>query len=134
MFHTCEHFSIKELVPKDTYNKYRERAWMFIDPRLCVVLDELRKQVGPVVINSVAWDRNESGFRHPGCEYYSPTSQHSHGRAADCVSNSWEASNVRQKILSGEIQFSYPVTLEDNVSWLHIDVRNSTKPVTIFQP
>ena len=127
-----KYFQIQELVPKAIYEKYGQRSWWFIDPRLCVVLDELREQTGTAIIINNA-NRNWSGFRTPEFTGYSPTSQHSHGRAADCVAD-WDVSYVREMIVNGEIKFSYPVSIEDQVSWLHIDVRNQDEQVRVFQP
>lgn len=57
-----KYFDIQELVPQYIYARYMHAADWFIDPRLGVVLDELREQVGhPVYVNTGKHDQR--GFR-----------------------------------------------------------------------
>ena len=49
------YFSIKELVCPHVYDKFREYAWNFFDPRLLETLLVIREKCGlPIVINNWA--------------------------------------------------------------------------------
>ena len=51
----CQKFTIKELVSKQVYQKFGERAWMFFDEQLLRDLDTLRLYHGlPIPINNWA--------------------------------------------------------------------------------
>ena len=133
-----KHFTIDELLPPHVATYWGERGWMFLDPRLLVIIDELREYINrPVIVNSKAYGRQWSGFRTPEYKKYSPMSQHSHGRAIDGVGD-WSPEEIRQDILVGKINFTYSVTIETHDvtpdhDWLHIDVRNNTGFINEFK-
>ena len=54
----CKHFAIHELVPKEVYEKYGERAWQFLDVHALVQLDMLRVRYGSMTINNYFWGGN----------------------------------------------------------------------------
>ena len=129
-----KHFRIYELVPKHIYNKFGENAWKFIDPRLIEMIDKLKEDFpsGSITINNYHWNgnRNWSGLRTPGSPYYSETSQHSFGRAVDCLFSKYDIEEVRQYIIASQDVYKYIKGIELDVSWLHIDVRNEDKLIT----
>lgn len=133
----CSHFAIQELVPPHIYRKRGEKAWQLLDDRLLLTLERLRTKYGPMTINTWAngGDRQWSGLRTPGSPYYSETSQHSFGRAADCLFRDHSAEDVRQDILESpnSEMFRLINSLELGVSWLHIDVRNCDR-ILAFKP
>ena len=50
-----DYFGIKELVCPHVYDKFREHAWQFFDPRLLETLLVIREKIGlPIVINNWA--------------------------------------------------------------------------------
>lgn len=120
----AKHFKIVELVPPNVHNARGEKAWELIDPRLIEILDRLRSRYGKMTVNNWFWggEREWSGLRTPDSPYYSPYSQHSFGRAADCLFADVSVEEVRADILGGG--FSFVGGIEEDVSWLHIDVRN----------
>jgi len=132
----CEHFSIQELVPPSVYQKRGEKAWELIDTRLLITLDRLRKRYGPTTVNNwfTGGDRQWSGLRTPDSPYYSPFSQHTFGRAADCLFNNITAEEVRQDILADpdHEDFEFINSMELGVSWLHFDVRNAKRIKTFY--
>ena len=131
----CQYFGIGELVPPSVYEDRGDKAWALIDPRLIEVLDSLRLQLDtPLTVNNWhrAVSRTQSGLRTAESEHYSQYSQHSFGRAADVIG--YPAEEIRQAIRSKEIVLPYPVWIELEVDWLHVDVRNSSDPVTFFRP
>jgi hypothetical protein len=132
--YTCDHFSIHELVPRSVYEKRGEKAWQLLDERLLITLDRLRKRYGSTTVNNWYWgkDREWSGLRTKESPYYSPFSQHTFGRAADCLFANISADEVRQDILASpnDSAFEYIGSLELGVSWLHFDVRNCERIMT----
>ena len=125
-----KHFKAHELVDPTTYVKWGEKSFMFIDDRLLRVLDHLRGVFGSATINNWKFggDREWSGFRTPDSKWYIPTSQHSHGRAADVLFSKATVQEVRDYIQSPEfygmcIGWGFSVTVEEDVKWLHVDVR-----------
>lgn len=128
---TCIYFKIHELVPPEVYKEKGEKAWELLDSRLLKQLDLLRIHFGPMTVNNYYWGgtREWSGLRTPVSPYYSPYSQHTFGRAADCLFKNFTAEDVRQEILKrrNEEWCKYINSLELNVSWLHFDVRNCNR-------
>jgi hypothetical protein len=129
----CEHFAIHELVPPEIYNDRGEKAWESLDSRALVTLDQLRKAYGPITVNNWFWgkDRVASGLRIPGQKEYRPNSQHTFGRAFDCVFSKINPEIVRQEILRNQDMFPYIMSIELNTTtWLHFDVRNCDRIMT----
>lgn len=130
----CNHFSIHELVPRSVYEKRGEKAWQLLYERLLITLDRLRERYGSTTVNNWYWnkDREWSGLRTKESPYYSPYSQHSFGRAADCLFSSISAEEVRQDILASPNDSAFELigSLELGVSWLHFDVRNCERIMT----
>ena len=124
----CEHFEIHELVPPNVFAERGERAWELLDERLLISLDLLRKRFGPMTVNNYYWgkDREWSGLRTSDSPYYSRFSQHSFGRAADCLFKNKTAEEVRKEIINNpdDPDFELIGSVELGVSWLHFDVRN----------
>ena len=123
-----QYFEIHELVPQHIYEKYGERAWKFIDDRLILTLDTLKETFsnGTMTINNYKWGGNRkwSGLRTPISSWYSETSMHSFGKAADMVFSNYTADDVRAYILKNLDLFPYIKGLELGVSWVHLDTRN----------
>ena len=137
----CKHFKAHELVPPAIYDKFGERSFMFLDDRLLKLCDALREEFGSATINNYKWggDRVASGLRSPDSPYYSPTSQHSFGRAVDILFKDYSAERVRSVIKDDSTIWKNgtglnSITLEDGVSWLHIDIRNGKAGVNSFKP
>ena len=136
-----KHFKAHELVPPEIYKKWGDRSFMFIDDRLLRLIDALRDEFGSATINNYKYggDRQWSGLRTNGSPYYSRTSQHSFGRAADIIFSNIDAEQVRGEIKE-DPQFWLnsagcdSITLEDGVSWVHVDVRNGAKGINSFSP
>jgi len=124
-----KHFKIQELVPKELYQLVKEDTlWGLIDERLIDTIDALKEKFpqGTMTINNWLWgeDRNQSGLRTKNSKYYSPTSQHSIGKAIDCVFSEYETDSVRQYIINNPDEFPHIKGIELDVSWLHVDVRS----------
>ena len=130
--------NLDEYIPKELYLKFESTPHILIgllDKRLITADQKLRDQFGSVTINNW-WDggnRNWSGIRTPETTLFSLTSQHAHGRASDKLFTV-SAAEVRQYIR--EYWRELGITcIEDNVSWVHSDVRNwSGNELLIVQP
>lgn len=131
----CEYFLIRELVAPGMFEKMGERCWELFDERALISLDAIRHRFGPTIVNN--WhsggDRKWSGFRTPDSPYYSPTSQHSFGRAFDCIFLDTKPWNVIDTIMKNPDDFEFITAVENVEGWLHFDVRNC-KRIKFFTP
>ena len=123
----CDHFKIHELIPPEIFHSLGHRAWGLMDERILVTIDKLQERYGTTTINNYEWGgkRVASGLRTPTSPYYSPTSQHSFGRAVDCLFRDIEVEEVRQDILMHADKYPHIHGIELGTSWLHIDCRNA---------
>lgn len=134
--YTPKHFDLVEFLPKEVYEKLtaetKWKGWMMLDERMLRHADQCREAFGPLTINNwnIGGKRNESGLRVPGMATYNPFSQHSFGRAFDCVSSTWTGEKMRQYILANKDKFPYVTRMEKGTSWLHSDCGNA-EPITL---
>ena len=144
----CRNFEIRELVSRKVFQDRGESAWQLFDPRLLAVIDRLVDKFGACVVNDWPFggkmeyrgyrgrrDLPKSHFtRGAGQDTYSlDYDQHIHGRAIDCHFKKISVPEVRNYILANPQEFPEIKGIELDVSWLHIDVRNSDK-VMAFKP
>ncbi|MBW1841810.1 MAG: hypothetical protein JRI75_08440 [Deltaproteobacteria bacterium] len=134
--HKCKHFAIHELVPRSVFEDRGEKAWELLDDRLLITLDRLRERYGSITVNNWYWgkEREWSGLRTKESPFYSPYSQHTFGRATDCLFSKVSVEEVRQDILamSNDPTFEMIGSVELGVSWLHFDVRNCDRIKTYY--
>ena len=130
----CKHFIVQELVSSKVYAARGEKAWQLLDDRMLMTLDLLREKYGSITINNWKWGGSSEsrGLRTPDSEYYSTYSQHTYGRAADCIFKDVTAEQVRQDILANpnDPAFMLINSFEENTGWLHFDVRNCDRIMT----
>ncbi len=123
------HFRIQELVPKELFLKYykrQDRLWQFLDARAVWTQDKLRDRFGKCYVNT--WfkggNRTYSGLRSFDCTVGAELSQHKFGRAFDSVYDNATPEEIREDILTNDLeQYRYITCLEQDVGWLHFDVR-----------
>lgn len=131
----CQNFDISELVPEKIYSQYGQEAWELLDDRLLITIDAVSDFFGSCVINDYmsGGRRQWSGLRTSDCPWYTQRSQHNFGRAVDLVFADITAEKAREKILKHrEKLFPFITSMELNVSWVHIDVRNH-KALKLFE-
>ena len=132
----CHHFAIHELVPPNVFKLRGESAWELLDDRMLMTLDRLRERYGSMTVNNYHWrrEREWSGLRTSDSPFFSRTSQHTFGRAADCLFSNLSAEQVRRDILddSDHEDFELINSLELGVTWLHFDVRNCQRIKTYY--
>jgi len=131
----CRHFIIQELVPPHVYEARKELAWHLLDAGALRMLDLLRDHFGPTVVND--WhnsgNRKWSGLRTAGCPHFSEYSQHTFGRAFDCIFLDTDAHSVRNYVLLHKSEFPEITAVEKGVDWFHFDVRNCVS-IKLFNP
>ena len=128
-------FKIHELVPIRLYNTVHEDVlWQMLDDRLLETIDKIKELLpkGTMVINSYHWggDRGWSGLRTTDSKWYKEGSMHSVGKAVDFVCSEYSADEVRVIIMENLDILTHIKGLELDVSWVHIDVRDSDELIT----
>ena len=123
------HFKAYELVSRECYERFGEGAFKLFDARALESLATVRKAFGRTTVNTWHYGgtRTESGLRVGGMKHYRPYSQHSFGRAFDCVLRGVTSEEAIEYITKNPELFPHVKGIETGVSWLHIDCRNNDK-------
>ena len=137
-----EYFRPEEFLDRETYARIVKAGvnpWVLLDSRILFTADGIRDYFGvPVYLNNWVFggDKQWRGLRNPKAPQYSPTSQHSFGRAIDAHIKDMTAEEVRQAILArpNDSRFRFIMRLEGTVSWLHVDVANVPGRIVVFSP
>ena len=133
----CKHFTLEELLPKQFFSEFfpthGDKLWQLFRPTALKTIDGLRECYGKMFCNNWKWGGHLQfcGYRPPTCGVGSLLSQHRFANAFDLHPQEVSVLEIREDILNGK----WPTIrgLEVNVSWLHIDFRNSDHLIT-FQP
>lgn len=148
MLYVPKYFEVQELVCPHVYNKWKHNPdfiWNFFDPRLLKTLDYLREKLNkPITANnwSVGGNFSQRGLRCNMCDIVRSktnssqiyVSSHILGRACDFDVKGMTAQEVRNWIISHSSELPYPLSLEDKVSWVHIDMREqNNQKVYLFK-
>lgn len=139
-----KNFGLKELVCPEVYNKYGETAWEFFDPHLLETLDRLRVALHKkIIINnwSAGGKFTQRGLRCNLCELVETKtkskkiymSSHILGKAVDFNVDGMTAEEVRKWIITHQNEIPYPICLEADVSWVHLDMRDKGRQVYVFK-
>lgn len=142
-----KYFGIKELVCPHVYDKHREYAWNFFDPRLLDTLLVIREKINlPIVVNNWAQGGNltQRGLRCNICPLVKEKtsleklymSAHNQGMAIDFNVNGMSVEEVHQWLKKNQIWLPHPIRLEDidGVNRVHIDVRSEGfRTITMFK-
>jgi uncharacterized protein YcbK (DUF882 family) len=123
-----KYLKIHELVPLRLLDLLHEDLlWKLVDDNLILAIDKLKEVFpkGSISINTYKWagDRTQSCIRTKNSKYYSETSQHSLGKAVDCIFSYYTTEEVREYILTNPDEFPTIGGIELGTSWVHIDVR-----------
>lgn len=124
-------FRVEELVPKVIFDRFKEASLQFLDPRILIAADNMRKRFGPILINT--WHEggpfDSRGFRTPSDPDGAQYSLHKQGKALDLQFLKVSPGEVRAEIRMRQRDFEFVTCVEDNTpTWLHIDCRNC-KPI-----
>lgn len=140
-----DYFDIRELTCPHVYDKFREYAWNFFDPRLLDTLLVIREKIGkPIYVNN--WDMggnfSQRGFRCNICPLVKEKTAleklyitaHNQGMGVDFDVKGMSAEEVRKWIVDNKIFLPHPIRLESDVNWVHLDVRtDGMQAVTFFK-
>ncbi len=142
VLYTPDHFSVAELVDRQTFTDRGAKALYLFDSRILIIADLLRERYGPAFVNTWSLNefvraaygvRDESGLRMPYHGSYSKYSQHVHGRALDMLFRDTTAADIRADIVSTDLDLPFKVVLEKDVGWLHIAVSgNYAEWLTVY--
>lgn len=145
MIQKPDYFDLEEIVCAHVYKKYGETAWGIFDPRLLLTIDRIREKIGkPIFVNNWKEEGNLSqrGFRCPQCNLVKTASDenrlyvsaHMTGQAIDFEVQGLLSSEVREWIIKNKNLWPYPIRLEKDVSWIHLDTRDNFtgEKVTLF--
>lgn len=139
-----KYFKITELVCPHTYNKHGENSWKFLDTESLETLLVLRTKIlcVPLICNSYSKNLTQRGFRCNLCELNKnktikgvlSISAHSTGKGWDLTSPNMTAEEMRKKIKAKSYLLPYPVRIEKDIDWLHIDCYNDNddEKITYF--
>ena len=139
------YFKIQELVCPHVFAKHGEISWMFLSTLYLHTLLVLRTKIlkVPLVCNTKML--TQRGLRCNLCDIVQEKtdadivylSAHHLGIGGDLSSPEMTAEEMRKKIEEKQDLLPYPVRIELNVNWLHIDcyddIDNDNK-ITYFNP
>lgn len=137
-------FETHELVCKHMFAKYREdQLWMFLDERLLETLHVIREQILKVEMTINNYQRGGS-FSQRGCrcnmcdivksKSVPYLSAHVLGKGVDFDAKGMSAEAARKLIIAHADLLPYPIRIEKDVNWVHIDVYDDRKgnKITLF--
>ena len=138
-----KYFQIAELVCPHVLEKYKEKSWMFLDSKLIINLDTIRERINrPIFVNT--GNLTQRGLRCPKCQIVKDKfeageiylSAHTMGKAVDFNVRDIEADVMRLWLAKNGHLLPYPIRLENDVNWVHMDVFESftDQKVYIFNP
>ena len=139
-----KYFRIGELVSKNVYKKYGERAWSFISDDLIKTIDSIREHFNrPIIVNNWLYGgtleqrglrANKDQIVKEKKDYY--LSQHCLGNAVDFNVKGMSAKDVYDDILKNKHKFPYLKRIEHiekTPTWIHIDCANvESNEIIIF--
>jgi len=129
-----EHFRAEEFIPPPVFDRYGERSIWFIDERIVLAAEWLRRYTGrPMTVNNyhAGGTRRASGYRLKPIGS-ATMSQHLFGRAFDSLTEGMTAEEMRQIVrdnfLTLHTMFGV-AAIEKDVDWLHLDCRSTLKSI-----
>ena len=124
-----QNIDIRELVPPEIWEKYKEQSVQFIDPKLPVIIEAIRVLCGnkPITLNNwqIGGKFKYRGYRPPESSIGAKNSMHKKGKAADFTVKGMTAEEVRGIIRLNQVALiKLGLTrIERAVSWVHIDLK-----------
>ncbi len=135
------YFGIKELVCPHAYMKNGDSSWQFLRTELLHTLLLIRRDIiqQPMTVNNGQF--SQRGLRCNICQLVREKSlkgipylsAHVTGAAIDFDAKTMTADQVRKKIEEFAPILPYPIRLEADVSWVHLDIYDTGgQKVTYF--
>ncbi len=135
-----KHFEIQELIPRATYMQLGWRAITLFNPDALEALDGLREFFNAPITVNTWWGHpgagNEfRGYRPEDCPVGAKFSEHKNGNAFDCTIQGYLAEDARRIIIENQ---DNPLLvkikrLEDGVSWVHFDCKETQERIHLFK-
>lgn len=142
-----KYFSIVELVGPKEYSRDKDLCWRYLRTDLLHTLLVIRKDILSVPITVNTWKSggcfDERGFRSnisdivksktlSGSLYVSP---HSLGAAVDFGVKGMDAEEARRRIREAQHLLPYPIRMESDVTWVHVDTfdNGNSEKITMFK-
>lgn len=126
-----QYFKLQELVCPHTYKVFGEKGWQFLSTELLGTILALRRDIlcVPLYINQ-AGGFTQRGLRCNLCELVKEKtmaeqiylSAHVTGNAIDFDARGMTAEQARDRIRTQRLMLPFPVRLEKDVTWVHLDV------------
>jgi len=138
-----KHFKIQELVPEPVFMARGEKAIQLFDSNALRLIDWMRERYGACVINNwhIGGQFSQSGLRTVEFygspeKYFASFSQHKYGRAFDMKFIHKTAQEIREdmKLQWPSSGLGFSVSMESDVTWVHVDTRISDKLISEFKP
>jgi hypothetical protein len=138
------HFKIQELVCPHVFEIYGDQSWQFMDEKILMTLYTLRNDIFslPMVINNYnsGGPFTQRGLRCGFCPIVQDKvkqktlylSGHIFGQAIDFDVLHFSGDRARQMIWLKEELLQYPIRMELNINWVHIDTFNNLHGVRIY--
>ena len=128
-----DYFRAEEWVCPDVFKRFGERSLDFIDYRVKATALIIREKTGlPMYINNWVWGGNKTqrGLRCNLCQIVKDKTEdeivylsgHPLGKAWDFTVKGMTAQEVRDWLKTNQILLPYPIRVESDVTWVHIDV------------
>lgn len=138
-----KYFQLKELVCPHCVNTFGDNAWQFISTELLSIIYTLRTQVikKPMIVNSYNNNLTQRGLRCNICQLCKDNTTknkiymtaHGLGKAIDFTVNDMPAEEVRNLIRSNIDKFEYPIRLERDVTWVHVDAYTTDNKTKLIE-
>ena len=124
-----QYFNIKELVCPHTLKEWKEKSWQFLTTEILHTLLVIRRDILKVPLVCNTSTLTQRGLRCNLCEVVKNKtmnnilylSSHHNGLGLDLSSPKMSAENMRKLIKQNADLLPYPIRMENDVNWLHID-------------
>jgi hypothetical protein len=142
-----KHFIIKEFVPPEVWEREAEKSLNHIDERIIITADQVWEHFNnihersTVTINNWCYggEYKYRGFRPASCTVDAKKSMHREIDGHKCGAidfgvEHFTAKEVRDEIMSHPEKFPHITRLEDNVPWVHADIKKTgRKGIYLFK-
>lgn len=135
-----KYFKLSELVCPHILKRFGDTAWMFLSTQILHTLLVLRTEIinKPLIINTTS--STQRGMRCNICPVVKEKttayeSAHCNGIGFDIIVVGMNAEDARTIIKQNEDKLPYPIRLEEDVTWLHIDCYDpcNNKKINVFK-
>lgn len=124
-----KYFSIDELVCEHVYRRDANMAWRYLSTEILATLLAVREILdAPMSINNYRKGYSQRGLRCNLCELVASKrakhlymSAHILGQAFDATVEGMSAEEAREIIKANADKLPFPIRIEKDVQWLHID-------------